>query len=139
MRRFWILLAAAALATPASANELRKVEFAALPGGIAVVSLALAEPLARPPGVLRMIYPAARIVLDLADTSVAPVRQTTRPEAGLVRAIRLLGYGGGTRVVIELARPATYEPAMEGNTLVITLRPTPSTPSSDRRRYTSGS
>ena len=133
MRQLWTLLALAALAALAQANEVRKVEPATLPGGVALISVALSEPLKQSPSVFRVLYPAPRVVLDLAGVGGAPERKTIRPEAGLVRAIHLLRYAGGTRLVIELARPATCEAAMEGNNLVITLRPTPSVPS--RPRY----
>jgi hypothetical protein len=137
MRQFWILLALLALAAAGQANEVRNVEHAALADGGALISVTLAEPLARPPGVFRTLYPAARVVLDLPGASATPERQTLRPEARLVRRIDLLGYRGGTRLVIDLARAATYEGAMEGNKLIITLRPTPSAPS--RPRYFGGS
>ena len=132
MRQLWTLLALAAFAALAQANEVRKVEPATLPGGVALISVALSEPLKQSPSVFRVLHPAPRVVLDLAGVGASPERKTIRPEAGLVRAIHLLRYAGGTRLVIELARAATCEAAMDGNNLIITLRPTPSVPSRPR-------
>jgi type IV pilus assembly protein PilQ len=65
------------------------------------------------------------LVLELPDTAVAQGKKTIQPERGLVRSIRLLGHASGTRVVLDLTGPATYELLTEGKTLLVTLRRTP--------------
>jgi type IV pilus assembly protein PilQ len=115
------------------ASELRSVDYAALHPGTALIRIGLTQPLAQPPSGFRTLHPAARVVLDLPGTTFAPERKIAQPERGLVRSIRLLRHGTGTRLVIELAAVATYETVMEGTALLVTLRRTP--PARDRIQY----
>ncbi len=105
-------------------NAVQGVDHAALHAAEALVRIELARPLAqRPPG-FRVFHPAPRVVLELPETS-AGEKKIVQPERGLVRSVRLLGHPKGTRVVIELAAAASYELAMEGRILSVTLRRTP--------------
>lgn len=118
----------------AQINEVQSVDYATHPGS-ALIRFWLKQPLAQRPSGFRTFHPAARVVLELADTGVAPNRKTIRPERGLVRNIHLMPRGTSTRVVIDLARPATYETSVEGNVLLVTLRATPAAPSRDRPSF----
>lgn len=113
---------AAAAAQP---NEVQNVEYVTLHPGAALVRVVLKRALVQPPSGFRTFHPAARVVLDLPQTTVAPGRQSLQPERGLLRSIHLLAHETGTRLVVDLAAPATYETAIEGNTLLVTLRRTP--------------
>jgi type IV pilus assembly protein PilQ len=112
------------LALALSLNAVQNIDYAVLHAGEVLVRIELAQALAQPPSGFRTFHPAARVVLELPDTS-APHKKTIEPERGFVRSIRLLGHASGTRVVIDLTGPATYELAMEGKTLLVTLRRTP--------------
>ena len=112
------------LALALSLNAVQNIDYALLHVGEVLVRIELAQPLAQLPSGFRTFHPAARVVLELPETSV-PHKRTIEPERGFVRSIRLLGHASGTRVVIDLTGPATYELAMEGKTLLVTLRRTP--------------
>jgi type IV pilus assembly protein PilQ len=112
------------LALALSLNAVQNIDYALLHAGEVLVRIELAQPLAQPPSGFRTFHPAARVVLELPETSV-PHKRTIEPERGFVRSIRLLGHASGTRVVIDLTGPATYELAMEGKALLVTLRRTP--------------
>jgi type IV pilus assembly protein PilQ len=112
------------LALALSLNAVQNIDYALLHAGEVLVRIELAQPLAQPPSGFRTFHPAPRVVLELPETSV-PHKRTIEPERGFVRSIRLLGHASGTRVVIDLTGPATYELAMEGKTLLVTLRRTP--------------
>ena len=118
----------------AQMNEVQSVDYATHPGSV-LIRIGLKQPLAQRPSGFRTFHPAARVVLELADTGVAPDRKTIRPERGLVRGIHLMRRGTSTRVVIDLARPATYETTLEGNALLVTLHATPAVPSRDRPSF----
>jgi len=126
MGTLWISLAGlcawSALAW-AQTNAVLSVDYATQPGA-ALIRVGLKQPLPQAPSGFRTFHPAARVVLELAQTTVAPERKTIRPERGLVRSIHLVPHGTSTRLVIELVRPATYEAALGGNALVVTLRAT---------------
>jgi type IV pilus assembly protein PilQ len=119
------------LALALSLNAVQNIDHAALHAGEALLRIELAQPLTQRPTGFRTFHPAARVVLELPETS-APHKKTIEPERGFVRSIRLLGHARGTRVVIDLTGPATYELAMEGRTLLVTLRRTPPPRPGDR-------
>ncbi len=122
-----------ALALPlALSNSVLRVDSAVLHAGEVLVRIELARPLAQRPSGYRTFHPAARVVLELPDTTVAPEKRALQPERGLVRSVRLIGHASGTRVAIDLTGPATYELAVEGKTLSVTLRRTPPTRPGDR-------
>jgi type IV pilus assembly protein PilQ len=121
----FLLLAAAQF------NSVQSVDYALLHAGEVLVRIELAQPLAQRPSGFRTFHPAPRVVLELPETSVTD-KKTIQPERGVVRSIRLLGHAKGTRVVIDLTGPATYETAVEGKTLLVTLRRTPAARPGDR-------
>jgi type IV pilus assembly protein PilQ len=114
-----------------SLNAVQNIDYALLHAREMLVRIELAQPLVQRPSAFRTFHPAARVVLELPNTSVAD-KKTIEPERGFVRSIRLLGHAGGTRVVFDLTGPATYELAMEGKTLLVTLRRTPPARPGDR-------
>jgi len=119
------------LLAAAQVNSVQSIDYASLHAGEVLIRIELAQPLAQRPSGFRTFHPAARVVLELPGTSV-PHGKTVQPERGFVRSVRLLGHASGTRVVIELTGPATYELAVEGKTLLVTLRRTPAARPGDR-------
>jgi type IV pilus assembly protein PilQ len=119
------------LALAVALNSVLNIDYALLHAGEILVRIELAQPLEQRPSGFRTFHPAARVVLELPAMSVAH-KKTIEPERGFVRSIRLLGHASGTRVVIDLTGPATYELALEGKTLLVTLRRTPPARPGDR-------
>ena len=113
------------LAVAPELNAVQSVDHATLHAGETLIRIELARALTGPPSGFRTLHPAPSVVLELPETSVAPNPKTIHPERGLVRRVRLIGHAKGTRVVIELNAPATYEAAVEGKALLVTLRRTP--------------
>lgn len=113
-------------------NSVRGVDYALLHAGEALIRIELAQPLAQRPPSFRTFHPAPRVVVELPETSAARDQKPIQPERGPVRSIRLIGHAGGARLVIDLNTQATYELAMEGRTLLVTLRRTPPTRPGDR-------
>jgi type IV pilus assembly protein PilQ len=119
------------LALAVALNSVQSIDYALLHAGEMLVRIELAQPLEQRPSGFRTFHPAPRVVLELPAMSVAQ-KKTIEPERGFVRSIRLLGHASGTRVVIELTASATYEVAMEGRALLVTLRRTPPARPGDR-------
>lgn len=105
-------------------NSVQSVDYAMVHAGETLIRIELARPLTQRPSGYRTFHPAPRVVLELPETSIAG-KKTVQPERGLVRSIRLLGHAKGTRVIIELAASATYDLALEGKALLVTLRRMP--------------
>lgn len=123
------------LLAAAQVNSVQSIDHALLHAQEALIRIELAQPLAQRPSGFRTFHPAPRVVLELPET-VSHDRKTIQPERGLVRGIRLVGHAGGTRVVIDLTAPATYELAMEGKHLLVTLRRTlPARPGARWERF----
>jgi type IV pilus assembly protein PilQ len=112
-------------------NSVQSIDYALLHAGEVLIRIELARPLTQHPSGFRTLHPAPRVVLELPETSVTD-KKSIQPERGIVRSIRLLGHASGTRVVIELNGPATYEVALEGKALLVTLRRTPPARPGDR-------
>jgi type IV pilus assembly protein PilQ len=113
------------LAAAVELNAIRRVDYVEVHAREALVRIELARALARLPSGYRTLHPAARVVLELPDTVLSDSKRVVQPERGFVRTIRMVGHAKGTRVLIELNAPATYELALEGNELHVTLRRTP--------------
>jgi type IV pilus assembly protein PilQ len=114
-------------------NEVQNVQYVTLDPTTTEIRVTLKEPLAQPPSGFRTLYPAARVVLDLPQTTASTARRLPEPGRGLLRGVQLLRYAGGTRLVFELAAPATYEAKLDGNSLLVRMRRTP--PARDRVRH----
>ena len=63
----------------------------------------------------------ARIIVDLPDTSLAPMRSQRDLSLGKLTGLRVVEAQGRSRVILNLSAPSAYELNQEGNTLVINL------------------
>lgn len=122
-----VALALAGLgATPAWAEPLIQAITAAQQAGADVVRVQLSEPLAAPPSGFAVQSPA-RVAIDLPGVVNAMGKNSVEFNQGNLREVRVASSGERTRLVMNLRQAATYQTAMEGNTLVITLTgPAPS-------------
>ncbi|MCA0176721.1 MAG: type IV pilus secretin PilQ [Proteobacteria bacterium] len=113
-------------ATPAWAEPLIQAITAAQQAGADVVRVQLSEPLAAPPTGFAVQSPA-RVAIDLPGVVNAMGKNSVEFNQGNLREVRVASSGERTRLVMNLRQAATYQTAMEGNTLVITLAgPAPS-------------
>jgi type IV pilus assembly protein PilQ len=106
----------------AATNTLQAVDYALLPGGGLLVKVAFQHELRSPPPVLVSHHPTFRISLDFADTVSAAGKQPFEVGQGGLRSFHVAQTGTRTRLVLNLDRPFTYETALKGNELLITLQ-----------------
>lgn len=107
-----------------SANSLENISVSRASSGRVVVRFDLKNPPANPPASFSIASPP-RIALDFLDT-MNGLGTTTKPvdEAGL-RSFNIIQAGNRTRVVFNLNRPQSFDTAVEGNAVIVTLNDQP--------------
>jgi type IV pilus assembly protein PilQ len=125
-RRGWaaalVALVACALAMPAFAqsNSLDNVTVSRASSGRVVVRFQLKSAPANPPASFAIASPP-RIALDFLDTTNG-LGATQRPvDEAALRSLNVIQAGNRTRVVFNLNKPQSFETAVEGNTVIVTL------------------
>jgi type IV pilus assembly protein PilQ len=124
--RAWRAFAVAACALAASAafaqgaNSIDQVTVSKGASGTTIVRFALKNPPANPPAGFAIASPP-RIALDFLDTANGlAATQRTIDDAAL-RSFNVIQSGNRTRVVFNLNRPQTFQTAVEGSAVVVTL------------------
>lgn len=95
-----VLIAAAALAMPARAVDIRAVRLSPSPEGTRLI-LDLSG---RADHRLLTLKNPDRVVIDLADAHLAPAARRAPAGAGVVRKVRMARNAAGERIVLDLAR-----------------------------------
>ena len=123
-----IALPVAALSFPATAqtqgqgtNSIQAVT-ASVQGGVEIVRIDLAEPLAAIPSGFSIQAPA-RIALDFPGISNAMGRTAVDMNVGNLRSANVVQAGERTRVVLNLKSATAYRAEIQGKSLFITLSP----------------
>ncbi len=106
----------------AATNTLQAVDYALLPAGALLVKVTFRDRLKSPPPVLVSHHPTFRISLDFTETVSAASKQPFEVGQGGLRSFQVAQTGTRTRLVLNLDRPFTYEMALKGNELLITLQ-----------------
>jgi type IV pilus assembly protein PilQ len=107
----------------AQSNSIEQVSVTRGASGRTVVRFTLKAPPANPPAGFAIANPP-RIALDFLDTSSGlPNNQRTIDDPTL-RSLNLVQAGNRTRVVFNLNKPQTFETAVEGNSVLVTLADT---------------
>ena len=104
----------------AFAASLNNVSFSALPGDRAQITLMLSEPLAAEPLSFTINSPA-RLAIDLPGTTLNLADRSQRIGIGMADSLNAVEAAGRTRVVINLARSVSYDMAVEGSNVILTL------------------
>ncbi len=113
-------LALAGIAAAQTANSLEQVTVTRGSSGKTIVRFQLKSPPANPPAGFSVASPP-RIALDFLDTGNGlGVTQREIAEPAL-RSMNLIQSGNRTRVVFNLNKPQTFETAVEGNAVLVTL------------------
>ena len=102
----------------ASSSTLKDISYTTLPGGSVQLHLNFAGAVPQP-RIFTTDSPA-RIAIDFADTGTTAQRHTDIGQ-GATSGVSAVSAGNRTRVIVELMRPASYQSAVEGNSLVITV------------------
>jgi type IV pilus assembly protein PilQ len=103
-----------------SGNSLENVTVSRASSGRVVVRFQLKSPPANPPASFSIASPP-RIALDFMDTT-NNLGATQRPvDEAALRSLNVIQANNRTRVVFNLNKPQSFETAVEGNTVVVTL------------------
>ena len=129
-------LALSGIALAQTSNSLEQVTVTRASSGRTVVRFQLKSPPANPPAGFSVQSPP-RIALDFLDTANGMgVTQREIAEPAL-RSLNVIQAGNRTRVVFNLNKPQTFETAVEGNAVVVTLtdQATPSAQAQQVQRF----
>jgi type IV pilus assembly protein PilQ len=116
-----LLLAGAGLgqvALAAGNSTLKDISYTTLPGGSVQLHLNFAGAVPQP-RIFTTDNPA-RIAIDFANTGTTAQRHTDIGQ-GATSGVSAVSAGGRTRVIVELMRPVSYQSAVEGDSLVLTV------------------
>ena len=95
---------------------------AATQGGSEVIRIQTSEPLRQLPAGFTIQAPA-RIALDFAGARNATGQNLVELNQGNLRSANVVEAGDRTRVVLNLNQPVTYETRIDGNALLVLLKP----------------
>lgn len=104
----------------AHAASLDNVSFSALPGERARITLMLSEPPATEPSSFTIDNPA-RLAIDFPGTTLNLADKSQRIGIGMADSFNAVEAAGRTRVVINLARAVSYDMAVAGGNVILTL------------------
>ena len=107
---------------PKSDSSLNSIEAmtVASQGGVVNVRLTFKEPLASVPLGFSVAKPA-RIAIDFPNTANGLGKNSQTYNEGDLRSVNVVEAGGRTRVVLNLNQPMTYQPTLDGKSLVLAL------------------
>jgi len=102
----------------AGSSTLKDISYTTLPGGSVQLHLNFAGAVPQP-RIFTTDNPA-RIAIDFANTDTTAPRHTEIGQ-GATSGVSAVAAGGRTRVIVELMRPVSYQSAVEGDSLVLTV------------------
>lgn len=102
-----------------AANALQDISYSSLSGDAVQITFQMEQAAAEP--MVFTIDNPARIALDLTDTENQLSEKSSSIGIGLVNSYSSAEAKGRTRIVINLKHMASYETAVEGNTITLTL------------------
>jgi type IV pilus assembly protein PilQ len=114
-----LAIANAAESQAASANTIKKIEYASLPGNRIQIILELSEPAVTP--LSFTINNPARIAFDFADTGSALPKRSQPIGLGIAQSIITIPTKTKTRVILNLTEVVPYQVTTQGNKVLITL------------------
>ena len=136
LRRWALGLAlATSLVGVAQAGALQSVNVSRGANDSQVVKITLDAPLSGEPVHFSVSNPP-RIVLDLPDTRATRLSESVN--AGVIRSYDVIQAGERSRVVLNLAGPASYQVRPVGNQLLVVVRGEAATPEAPTRFAESG-
>jgi type IV pilus assembly protein PilQ len=125
-RRAWALgaaLMAASLSLSARAQNAIEAVSGSIQGGVEVVRIDFAQPLASVPAGFAIQAPA-RVALDIPGAANGLGRNTVEINQGNVRSMNVVQAGERTRLVLNLKAPASYKAQLEGKSLLLQFEST---------------
>ncbi len=107
-------------AQAATSNSIKAVDFSALPGNKAVITLTMSQPATTP--LSFTIDNPARIALDFPNTTNELAQRRQSIGIGMAESIAVVEAKGRTRVVVNLLDMVPYEAHAEGNKIILTVQ-----------------
>src|SRR5689334_6800168 len=120
-RRVWAFAAgviAAGLAFSAHAQNAIEAVNGSIQGGVEVVRVDFAQPLAAVPAGFAIQAPA-RVALDIPGTTNGMGRNTIDINQGNVRSVNVVQSADRTRLVLNLKTAAGYKAQVQGKSLLV--------------------
>ena len=118
-----LLLGAASVTAYAQANSIEAINVSPQAGGKVVIKVTMKQAPASPPAGFTINNPP-RIAFDFPNTGSTLGRGTQEVGEGDLRSINVVQAGDRTRLVLNLARTASYDTQIDGRSLLITLQGT---------------
>jgi type IV pilus assembly protein PilQ len=106
---------------PEAQNGIENVSYSSFPGGKVEVKITLKQALVTPPAGFTTNNPP-RIALDFPGTANLLGKSVVDVAQGGLRSLNVVQAGTRTRLVMNLAKPVSYETRMEGKDLFVTLQ-----------------
>jgi type IV pilus assembly protein PilQ len=104
----------------ASANTLKDIKVASLPGDKVQLRLEMDAPPATKPLSFTIDNPA-RLALDFPGTTLGVANKSQNIGSGFAQSVSAVEAGGRTRVVLNLTRMVAYDVGLDGSTVVVTV------------------
>ena len=118
------LIAAASFAMAATTthaqNSIESVNVSGQQGGATLVKITLKTAPAAAPASFAVNNPP-RIAFDFPNTTNGSGRNVQEVGEGDIRRVNIVQAGNRSRIVLETARPLSYDTKIEGNSILITL------------------
>ncbi|HEV7802323.1 MAG TPA: type IV pilus secretin PilQ family protein [Burkholderiales bacterium] len=108
----------------AETNAIESIAATSQGGGRVVLQVKLKHALQNAPAGFALLNPP-RIALDFPGTVNATGRNAREISEGDLRRVNIAEAGERTRLVLELARPLTYDTQIDGRTVLVTLMGAP--------------
>jgi type IV pilus assembly protein PilQ len=102
-------------------NRIENIDFSALSGGRVSIRIKMKDALANPPAGFTLNNPA-RIALDFPNTANGLAKNNIQNEQGALKSVTLAQAKDRTRMVLNLSKAVSYNTAIEGNDVIITLQ-----------------
>ncbi len=102
-------------------NSIQSIDYSALQGGGVLVKIGLKRPIQSVPAGFTINNPP-RIVLDFPNTANGLGKKTIAVDGGMLYSMDVVQAGNRTRLVLNLARPGSYETRIDKGQLLLTLR-----------------
>ncbi len=102
-------------------NSIQSIDYSALQGGGVLVKIGLKRPIQSVPAGFTINNPP-RIVLDFPNTANGLGKKTIAVDGSMLYSMDVVQAGDRTRLVLNLARPGSYETHIDKGQLLLTLK-----------------
>ncbi|TCV82202.1 type IV pilus secretin PilQ [Sulfurirhabdus autotrophica] len=102
-------------------NSIQNIDYSVQAGGKIVLKISLKNPIQSIPAGFAINNPP-RIALDFINTTNSVGKNTVNVDEGVLRNLNIVQAGKRTRLVMNLAKPASYDTRIDNGALLVTLQ-----------------